>query len=277
MALGRCPWPPEAACGPPQSVAEPDVAASTLGPHGHSPYRSLPSPQASWGPHPQLSVGSCWASRKVLPFPGLEPVTCAGAERRGYPQPCLCPLGASANPRAWEQPTEARTHRSLGSTLLPDQPQGARQALPQLVSSPPAWRSHGSLVVVRLSPLMAHLVLSCPAPVGQGSPLTTGELPRTSALGMACTPAETPPGLVFSPQDGWVCRSLREANCWSVVRLGCHPEGHSALQLCGLCPAPSAQEQVVHLLTCLSLDLLSQNRVEYEKRVRAQAKKFAPS
>lgn len=32
-----------------------------------------------------------------------------------------------------------------------------------------------------------------------------------------------------------------------------------------------------HILTCLSFDLLSQNRVEYEKRVRAQAKKFAPS
>lgn len=46
---------------------------------------------------------------------------------------------------------------------------------------------------------------------------------------------------------------------------------------CPLSPPGPGPPRGLHLLTCLSLDLLSQNRVEYEKRVRAQAKKFAPS
>ena len=48
-------------------------------------------------------------------------------------------------------------------------------------------------------------------------------------------------------------------------------------ELVGCRRLPVQLGRQLYLLTCLSFDLLSQNRVEYEKRVRAQAKKFAPS
>lgn len=150
-----------------------------------------------------------------------------------------------------------------------------------------AWRDPSLLGSTTLSQAgpptpSAHSAL---APRGGGSQTSPGgrdgPIGKTSAESCPvwgarwCPAVRTPSGAVvwFQTQR---CR-------WPVRLVNFHCTPRPQAFLTGrrpLCTPPAALPWApwgLHLLTCLSLDPLSQNRVEYEKRVRAQAKKFAPS